>query len=284
MKTMNALLRNSIHLRRRAVCKCHRRASTQPAKEVTTTEDEPVVQAPVKQYCSEGVKGLMEFFDERSTWGQTEVKVGRSWRMPELRLKSNVDLHKLWYVLLKEKNMLITLEKECNDEARIFPNPERIDKIDESMKNVEDVVRERNRAYFELETGETGEQPGKWALSWLGLRVFHSSREYLVPKQFNETARKMLFYANRLDDGFRQWDMDVKYFHARIKEKEASRNAYWTRFQTETVIAVLKKFPNADLEAVQRDYPLADVEKILKSEYMQDLKLWQKLDREPVTA
>ena len=33
------------------------------------------------------------------------------------------------YILLKEKNMLLTMEHEAKRECNFFPNPERIDKV-----------------------------------------------------------------------------------------------------------------------------------------------------------
>lgn len=72
---------------------------------------------------------LMDFFDDKDNWGKQEVRCGRSWTPDELRLKSNTDLHKLWFVLLKERNMLKTMEHECSEKYEVFPSPERVDKV-----------------------------------------------------------------------------------------------------------------------------------------------------------
>ena len=40
----------------------------------------------------------MEFFEDEKNWGKRTVKVGREWKKDELRIKSNEDLHKLWYL------------------------------------------------------------------------------------------------------------------------------------------------------------------------------------------
>lgn len=68
--------------------------------------------------------------------------------------------------------MLLTMEEESREQMKVFPNPERLDKVEESMENLETVVRERNKAYHELETGETGERPGKLETSPFGLKRY----------------------------------------------------------------------------------------------------------------
>lgn len=73
--------------------------------------------------------------------------------------------------------MLLTMEQECKDQVRLFPSPERIDKVEDSMTNLETVIRERNRAYFELETGETGERPQEHRVGAFGLTYLH---KYLI--------------------------------------------------------------------------------------------------------
>lgn len=74
--------------------------------------------------------GLMEFFDDKKNWTEmVKIKHGRAWRVDELRLKSNVELHKLWYILLKERNMLLTMEEFYIQKERNMPSHERIAKV-----------------------------------------------------------------------------------------------------------------------------------------------------------
>ncbi len=73
---------------------------------------------------------LMEFFDEKRYWTETStIKHGRPWSVDDLRIKSNSDLHKLWYVLHKERNMLLTMEEIYKNKCESFPSPERIAKV-----------------------------------------------------------------------------------------------------------------------------------------------------------
>ncbi|KAK4469574.1 hypothetical protein MN116_007113 [Schistosoma mekongi] len=125
---------------------------------------------------------LNEFFDDKKNWGETTVYSGRPWRMEELRLKSNVDLHKLWYLLLKERNMLMTMEEEHFRCLERMPNPERFEKVEESMENLLMVVEERNRADDELEKGEWVGPKVVEAVDQLGRSVQTLTSEHFSPK------------------------------------------------------------------------------------------------------
>ncbi|GMH23524.1 hypothetical protein Nepgr_025367 [Nepenthes gracilis] len=87
---------------------------------------------------------LAQFFEaDRSPDDEKPVVYGRSWKAPELRLKSWDDLNKLWYVLLKEKNMLMTQRQMLQAQNLRFPNPERLSKVRKSMCRIKHVLTER---------------------------------------------------------------------------------------------------------------------------------------------
>ncbi|XP_073147803.1 uncharacterized protein [Henckelia pumila] len=87
---------------------------------------------------------LEEFFEvDRNPEDDKPVVCGRSWKASELRLKSWDDLNKLWYVLLKEKNMLMTQRQMLHAQNLRFPNPERIPKVRKSMCRIKHVLTER---------------------------------------------------------------------------------------------------------------------------------------------
>ncbi|XVF09237.1 hypothetical protein REPUB_Repub07fG0074900 [Reevesia pubescens] len=86
---------------------------------------------------------LEQFFEADRNPDDEKPVYGRSWKASELRLKSWDDLNKLWYVLLKEKNMLMTQRQMLHAQNLRFPNPERIPKVRKSMCRIKQVLTER---------------------------------------------------------------------------------------------------------------------------------------------
>ncbi|KAK7789392.1 hypothetical protein R5R35_007164 [Gryllus longicercus] len=198
---------------------------------------------------------LMEFFDDEKNWGASEVKVGRAWKKEELRIKSNSDLHKLWYVLLKERNMLLTMEHEAKEKVALFPNPERLDKVAESMENLESVVRERNRAYFELETGETGEKEAVFDHEELGLKQFPELAGKRISKHIDE------HWHYRLMTLFK--GSAVAKFKKLYREKIANEERKARNRKRNHVMHLLKRFPHIDTATLEKLYPEVNIRKAM---------------------
>jgi len=88
---------------------------------------------------------LEQFRDPVSREKRFAEPVGRSWSVKELRRKSYDDLQKLWYVLYKERNMLMTESEIARRYGQYFPQPERKEKVKKSMGAIKQVLGERKR-------------------------------------------------------------------------------------------------------------------------------------------
>ncbi|KAF8134791.1 mitochondrial 39-S ribosomal protein L47 (MRP-L47)-domain-containing protein [Mycena galopus ATCC 62051] len=87
------------------------------------------------------------------TFADPTIKyTGRSWLASELRLKSFKDLHTLWYVLLRERNMLATQREEMRRMGlprTRFPHTNAVNtaKCRKSMARIKAIMNERRLAY-----------------------------------------------------------------------------------------------------------------------------------------
>eukprot|EP00158_Paraphelidium_tribonemae_P006607 Partr_v1_DN27898_c0_g1_i1_m22555 putative Ribosomal protein len=97
--------------------------------------------------------GLKSFFaGNKNTidhWSSGMANTGRPWDVNLLRTKSWEDLHKLWIVLLRERNMLYTRLKDQENNPNYTHNPigNNLRKVRESMRGVKIVVNERWTAW-----------------------------------------------------------------------------------------------------------------------------------------
>lgn len=91
------------------------------------------------------------------------------------------------------------------------------------MTNLQDVVRERNKAYFLLENGTTGERPGSEEENFLGLPEYNQFNEYPVPKEENKDFLKAQSEEPVVHPSEKAW------FLTRLGEKQMRQKRYERR-------------------------------------------------------
>ncbi|XP_041480302.1 39S ribosomal protein L47, mitochondrial-like [Lytechinus variegatus] len=188
-------------------------------------------------HSTTAIRGLEEFFDDPKNWGQPVVKAGRAWSKDELRLKDYVTLHKLWYVLLKEKNMLLTMQTEADRQEKFLPSPERINKVEVSMENLKVILKERQEALTELKTGHKEEHPGEWQYTPFGYKRFVKPKEYKVPK-----------YMNKMWSTKRKWyDPFFGRYLSRFYEQEIKRGGRERRKRRSHILKLKQRFPDSEI-------------------------------------
>ncbi|THH10465.1 hypothetical protein EW145_g1292 [Phellinidium pouzarii] len=107
--------------------------------------------------------GLYAFFRQTSKDGELpviyetieasnkpETKTGRSWNAVELRRKSFKDLHTLWYIILRERNLLATQKAEAKKlgiQDQYTEVKEKDARCRKTMARIKQVLNERRLAY-----------------------------------------------------------------------------------------------------------------------------------------
>lgn len=144
------------------------------------------------------------------------------------------------------------MEHEHKKQWRYFASPERIDKVEDSMKNIETVVRERNRAYFQLEVGHPGEQPVAKIYNPLGLKEEKRLEQHAIPYHLNtkfqeENPRSFRGHA-------------VRKFLRLYKEKETRELRKERNRERNHVKQLLSRFPDLDRKLLAKKYPSVNIE------------------------
>ena len=117
------------------------------------------------------------------------------------------------------------MEHNSREACRLFPSPERIDKVQDSMDRLEEVVRERNEAFWQLEVGEeapkgkterildpndplaTVREPIKAVLDGIENRRAGIKFKFLIKEKEMKMQTKLLRYISYsfINDGLNRW-------------------------------------------------------------------------------
>ncbi|KZT73759.1 MRP-L47-domain-containing protein [Daedalea quercina L-15889] len=137
------------------------KSTSKPANALPTVQKEGALR-PQLNVAVNPNHGLYAFFRKNEEDGVVKYDTveasnspqgssGRSWLAAELRRKSFMDLHTLWYVLLRERNLLATQGEEARrlgiSAAALQLQEKRSRRCRKSMARIKYVTNERRLAY-----------------------------------------------------------------------------------------------------------------------------------------
>ncbi|KAK3324252.1 mitochondrial 39-S ribosomal protein L47 (MRP-L47)-domain-containing protein [Cercophora scortea] len=135
--------------------------------------------------------GLWDFFFDRETVAQPPTRDaahGRAWMVEELRHKSWDDLHRLWWVCVKERNRIATANWERNKSELGFgdvESAERDRQVRITMRGIKHTLTERFNAWEDAR--KLAETDPEIDLSGGENGTIYTPAEYLEEETFDET-------------------------------------------------------------------------------------------------
>lgn len=115
--------------------------------ELKRAKDRDFLRKSLVWKTNKGFGGIPAFLDLQKE--DLEGKIGSAWPTKYLEKKSFSDLHKLWYVLIKERNRLQS-ERWYRRDADLDldqSKTERFHKVEKTMRRIKCVVKSRNLEY-----------------------------------------------------------------------------------------------------------------------------------------
>ncbi|XP_025051772.1 39S ribosomal protein L47, mitochondrial isoform X1 [Alligator sinensis] len=130
--------------------------------------------------------------------------------------------------------MLLTLQQEAKRQRLPMPSPERLEKVETSMKRLDEVVEERETALRLLQTGQEKSKPGEWRHDFLGRTNWYTLREWPIPWYLNARHKRKRFF----------YTPNVKYFIRLRLEKALRQKARMNALKRSKQKLLEKKFPH----------------------------------------
>eukprot|EP01059_Diplonema_ambulator_P032682 TRINITY_DN6531_c0_g1_i1.p1 TRINITY_DN6531_c0_g1~~TRINITY_DN6531_c0_g1_i1.p1 ORF type:complete len:415 (+),score=115.54 TRINITY_DN6531_c0_g1_i1:48-1292(+) len=140
-----------------------------------------------------GQKGIEEFVGQHvieKGFGSQTPDPGRAWGVEELESKGYEDLRRIWFLCLKERNQLKSLELFYQHQAETFgdfPHPDRLNRVETTMRRLKQVVSDRHTVSTRVAWKEF--------IRRVGENTYRFPAGPQQPAGYDDATRRIVFYS-----------------------------------------------------------------------------------------